>query len=176
MGQTGSVTPVRTNTEQTESTGTSDEILGVNDSIKLTEAETQILTAQNNLSNRFHIMATFENYQAIRQHDEIYRKGLGSTVYRLYVLGMKTHLTVNDPLTKEERDEFNTEVARLLTSEKLTSKDLDKMWSLYYATGDRKFPCRIKIIAEGTDNTSQHQLVRDAANWSYNSHVKQGLL
>lgn len=159
---------------QVESAAPPEEIIGKNDTQPLSEAENLILTEQNGLCNRFHTHPTSENYKAIRKHDGIYRKGLGSKIHRMFILGMKTHLTVDDPLTADEKKEYDTEVDRLLCSDTVhTAMDLDEMWSLYYATGDIRFSNRIKNVI---DDPTQNSVVRGSAQWSYSSHEDQGLL
>jgi len=65
---------------------------------------------------------------------------------------MKTHLTVDDPFTADEKIEYDTEVNRLLCSGTIhTAMDLDEMWSLFYATGDIRFPNRIKNVIDDTN-------------------------
>lgn len=122
---------------------------------------------------KFYACVTPENYQLIREHDDIYRKGLGSLRHRMFVLGMKTHSQVKDPLNDDEKREYNAEIQRLLTSEKVAPGDLDEMWALYYATGDMCFPHRIENVIV---DENQDLIVREAAKWSYSSHQKQGFL
>lgn len=90
----------------------------------------------------------------------------------LWAIYDKWHLGQFD---SSEMSQFHKEIARLLDHKSvLYPCDLDNLWSLYYATGDMKYPNRVKIVAEKTspaDTTTQA-----AAKWSYNSHVEQGLL
>jgi len=72
-------------------------------------------------------------------------------------------------------NQFNNEIKRLLdTKTKLTPYDLDILWSLYYATGDMKYPNRVKMVADTI--TPSDFPTCSAAKWSYNSHINQGLL
>ena len=151
-----------------------DKTIDVNDIQELTDDEKKIISEQDDLFRLFYTTPFAENYWAIRQNDKIYRKGLDPKVYQMFVLGMKTHNTVGDPLTEEETDEYNIETERLLDlSSTLTVMDLDILWILYYATGDIRFPDRVKTVV---NDTYQDLIDQEAAQWSYESHANQGLL
>lgn len=127
---------------------------------------------RNELMQTFHQDPTPENYQFIRQGDEPFRDALGEHIYRAYILGMRTHLPVGEPLDEEESTFFNKEVERLLSSQTtLSSRDLDEMWALFYATGDTRFPDRVR---RATTEEFHYLGVKEAAKWSYESHVRQG--
>ena len=146
----------------------------ISDDQELTDDEKKIISEQDDLFRQFHTTPSAKNYWAIRQNDKIYRKSLGSKIYRMFVLGMKTHESVGNTLTKEEKIEYNIETEKLLNfSNILTAFDMDILWTLYYATGDRKFPDRIKIVI---NDRSQDLIIQGAAQWSYYSHVNQNLL
>lgn len=55
----------------------------------------------------------------------------------------------------------------------LSAEDLDRLWILFYATGNVKYAHRVLDVAA---NVVTPVGVRDAAHWSYNSHLADGRL
>ncbi len=150
------------------------DILGKNDTQELTPEETKIVEDQNGIFSCFFRHPTMENYQALRANDDIYHKAL-STKYKAFLMAVReTFKDLQDPISEEESLDYNLEVDRLLDLRNaLCARDLDILWTLYYATGDLQFTNRIKAVM---NNDLQHELVRGSAKWSYDSHVKQGML
>ena len=152
----------------------SDSILEEEEPEELTTEEIELIVKQSNIFTCFFRNPTLENYQAIRSNDVLYRKALGKK-YTVFLMGVRgTFEDLQDPLTEIEDLDYELEVDRLVDLRNaLSTNDLDVLWALYYATGDVQFPNRIKAVM---NNGLQHTLIRGAASWSYDSHVRQGLL
>jgi len=148
--------------------------MGYDDVLDFTPEEIEIVTKQGSVFNCFFRHPTSENYQAIRDNDEIYYKALG-TEYDLYLWTIRdTFQDLQQPLSEKERLSYKLAVDRLLDlNNLLTAQDLDALWGLYYASGDLQFTRRIKTVI---DSDLQYAVVRAAAKWSYNSNIQQGLL
>lgn len=74
---------------------------------------------------------------------------------------------------------FEEQEARLLHGpiDALTSRDLDRCWCLFYATGDLAFADRVKQVGNQDVGTSvERAAVIGAARWSYQSHLQSGRL
>lgn len=76
---------------------------------------------------------------------------------------------------------FEEQRARLLNDpiNRLSSRDLDRCWCLFYATGDLAFADRVKEISNmiiGTTMSLEQVSMVYAADWSYRSHLNGGRL
>nr|QBK88138.1 MAG: hypothetical protein LCMAC202_05000 [Marseillevirus LCMAC202] len=149
-------------------------ILGDDDTQELTLEEVKAIEEQSDIFNCFYRHPTMENYIAIRSNDTIYQKALGNK-YRVFVWAVRDTFTdLKEPLEENDALDYQLEVDRLLDLRNtLTAGDLDRLWTLYYATGDQRFPNRVKSVS---NNELQPEVVRGAASWSYDSHIQQGLL
>ena len=140
---------------------------------ELTAEEKELLQNTVESFETFYKRPTLENYNLIKQHEYVYRKALGQT-YTFFTWAIRFKYPVEEPLTETEAMDYTLELDRLLDKRNfLNAPDLDKLWMLYYATGDAKFPDRVKQIA---NNPLSHIIVRSAAEWSYRSHLEQGKL
>ena len=149
-------------------------IIGEDDSQKLTAEEIKLVEDQSDVFNCFFRHPSLENYQAIRSNDVLYQKALGNK-YKLYLWALcDTFTELDNPIDENDALDYQLEVDRLLDPRNaLNASDLDSLWTLYYATGDQQFPNRVKSIL---NNELQHEIVRGAARWSYDSHIQQGML
>jgi len=136
---------------------------------------TNELMKQKNMLRHFFKHPTKELYQSIRINDEIYQSLLGTNKYKMFIWAVcETYPNFEEALDETTNLDYQLEVDRLLDPRNiLTTLDLDILWILYYATGNNTFTNRVKSVV---CDELQYVLVRSAANWSYNSHVNQGLL
>lgn len=95
--------------------------------------------------------------------------------HNAFLLAAREKWGVGDKLTPKESEELLDLTTHLLEgdSEQISPGDLDTMWAVYYATGDRRYPDRVQKISKCSQI---HPAVRGAAMWSYNSHMQQNLL
>ena len=59
------------------------------------------------------------------------------------------------------------EVNELLTKSKLTARNLDQLWTLFFGSGNRKYADRVNEVAHG--KTESNRGVVAAAMWSHSS-------
>ena len=55
----------------------------------------------------------------------------------------------------------------------LAGRDLDRLWLMFYATGDASFANKVKNVANGTIGVENAGVVL-AAHWSYENHLNNG--
>lgn len=135
---------------------------------KLTTEEQVKMNNLNPIFENFYKDPTLTNYQAIREYDDLFYKAVGN-IYTLYIHMIKyLHPEFGDQVSYREKQILHLQVNDLLDPKRvLTAKDLDKLWALYYASGNNNYPDRVKnVINDG----KQDMVVRWAAEWSYNSH------
>lgn len=159
---------------QEQSSTNTENIVGQDDTSSLTPAEKALIVNQNEIFSCFFRNPTLENYNSIRTLRELYQKALGKK-YDIFILAVrKENPSFHEPLDNIEDFFLRGEIQRLMSTEsRLTAVDLDKIWILYYATGDKKYPERIVYIS---NDPKQHFAVKAAASWSYNSHYVEGKL
>lgn len=138
----------------------------------LTEVERSTVESMSPLFDTFYKDPTVNNYQLIRNSDDTYQKYLGDK-YTLYIWAIREkYKHLNDPLSTEELAQFIKTRTYLATiTNRLSARDLDKLWTLYYATGDPQFPHRISLVS---NDANQFPFIRQAATWSYQSHLTAG--
>jgi len=134
------------------------------------EVETDPLISSFKAYESFHIHPTQTNFSLVMKVDGIYRNKcpeahqcfLGE-IYALYKLGSRT---------EEEQSKHERKIKRLTGfSSDLSPTDLDCLWALWYASGNLKYPRRVKRVSN--DMRSRLE-VREAAKWSFNCHVMDG--
>ncbi len=77
-------------------------------------------------------------------------------------------------LTEEEKKTLSDKEVYLLNPDtKLNACNLDTLWSLFHATDDQVYPARVYAVSQ---DENQHVIVKKTANWSYQSHVKGGMV
>lgn len=93
----------------------------------------------------FYNHATKENFEEIRKYDDAWYYLQGDK-HKLYSLAIRQlHPEFDMPLTPKEKEYLTECLSHLLTSdiEQLSSRDLDRLWSLWYATGNTDYKDRI---------------------------------
>ena len=116
---------------------------------------------------------TQENYEKLLQHDTVFRRKIGIN-YELFLCAIaeKWHLG-SFPL--HVMAHYRQTTNRLLDEKTvLNVGQLDMLWALFHATGEKRYANRIKMVAE--EKSPADPLTLMAAIWSYQSHTKQGLL
>lgn len=112
-------------------------------------------------------------HQTIMENLEMYQS-LNKTTSLFFQVGAYKFRNLGIAPEQRLMQWLDTKIHQLMHNTNLSPGDLDELWALYYVSGDRKFADRIKHIA--TDDAPHIAVVRAAAEWSYNSHVDQGLI
>ena len=138
----------------------------------LTKEDIEKINELQPIFENFYKYPTLENYKKIRGLDQIYKNALGD-VYSLYIDMLRySYPNLNEPMAYNKRHLLEYIVSDLLDpKKKYSAMDLDKLWTLYYATGELRYPDRIALVA---NDTKQNLVVRGAAQWSHGSHKKTG--
>lgn len=112
-------------------------------------------------------------YADIIKYRKILKYSLGDKFSLMNYMMKKCWNTEGLPKPKEGKVEFmEAEIAKLMRkTTNLTARDLDKLWFLFYASGDTSFPHRIKEVS---DDLRQHKVIRETARWSCDTHEKKG--
>lgn len=153
---------------------TAESAIGLNEKRSLTRREKALLEKIEPLIDHFHSDVSERNYRSILRYGTVIQKALGTVIWRMCMLGMRTHAEVNDPLGAEEKEEFADAMAKLCCAEnEATPADIDVLWTIYYVTGDFRAVQRILNIAA---DESQPGMVRDLARWSTKSNVERQLI
>lgn len=120
----------------------------------------------------FFKITNLSDFQYVISHKKSYLKIYGPK-YNDFVIYHKRTFYPELLSDSENQDLQKIECLLAKPSSEITPEDLDGLWILYYASGDRKFPIRVLEIAKDVSSTF---LIAGAARWSYNSHVQQGFL
>lgn len=116
---------------------------------------------------------TQENYEKLLQHDAVFRQKIGIN-YELFLCAIAEKWQLGS-FPPHVMANYRQIVSRLLDEKTvLHAGQLDMLWALFHATGEKRYADRIKLVAEGT--TLADPLAQMAAVWSHQSHIKQGLL
>lgn len=139
------------------------------------------LDEPDRLMMNFYRDPTQENLHRLRLNDDLYYRIIGdrynlylTAIYNKWGLGSASNneayqLQVNSLLgIPRIFDENNLNI-----EEFISPHDLDDLWILFYATGDLKYPNRIKDIYELKQGD---YFVQRAARGSYQSHIDQGFI
>jgi len=147
--------------------------MGNEESRPLTDSERAILDQHHEIFTRFHRTPTQQNLDKLRKHDDLYIRSLGDK-YCIYLKAICEKWYLGH-FCSSDMNSHRQEVARLLDfKSELDATDLDKLWILYYATGDIKYSDRVKAAFDGRSYSDFP--IHLAAKWSYQSHMEQGLL
>ena len=140
----------------------------------LTVDETKIMQEQSDLFDRFYQHPTAENLAKIRKNDLLYMRSSMDYRYPLYLLAIYDTWNLGN-FTSKDVDVFRRTIDYLMAPTTILSAgDLDSLWTLFYATGDKKYTKRILDVATG--RVLGEPFTDMAATWSYSSHQKRGLL
>lgn len=116
---------------------------------------------------------TQENYEKLLRHDTLFRQEMGIK-YEIFLCAIaeKWHLGSFPPHVMAHYRQITHKLLDETTV--LVASQLDMLWSLFHATGEKRYADRIKMVADGTTLTDA--LTQMSAVWSYQSHIKQGIL
>lgn len=129
--------------------------------------------AASNLMMGFYRHATAENYAKIRAADAVFQQKIGPQ-YEMFLGAVSEKWNFGNP-SINEMQRYHQNIDTLLNpSTHLLPDHLDKLWSLFHATGDTRYSDRIKMVMDGLTPTDM--ITQSAATWSYRSHVQQGYL
>ena len=113
----------------------------------------------------------FENY---RDNQHLYEKMMPSYELDIHLTGCYKFHKLGDPPTETTLARYEKLKSALLNSEldgKMTGKDLDTLWNMYYVSGDPVFANRVLQLSQ---SEQAMMVIRKAAAWSYDSNVNSG--
>lgn len=135
------------------------------DQAELSKAET--------LMEGFFQKPTRELFDKILLNDMLIFKN-SSMPYTLFKLKVRSLWNLEPPLNSVEKQYLiDKELYLLGDDSQLTPEDLDCLWMLFHASGERVYASRIKQIFDGKELDTP---IKQIAMWSYFSHVTKGYL
>jgi hypothetical protein len=139
---------------------------------EFTKIEKEIVESVNGLYETFWRQATQDNFDTIMIADTTLQKS--GEPHTLFKWKARANWNLDPPLSDQEASELQSRETYLLDPDAtgITAENLDCLWSLYAATGNRDYAERVLNISL---DDRQHPVVRAAASWSYKAHSHQGL-
>ncbi len=126
-----------------------------------------------NIIENFYKNPSKDDYKTIKNNGTHLAGLIGVDVYLILLFAMRNaHPILDNKLNTKEQKTLDSLESRLMNSERiLTPKDLDTLWTLYYATGNIKYPNRVLAVSK---DEKQSFVTREGAGWSYHSHLTEG--
>ncbi len=123
------------------------------------------------LISKFYQNPTQKSYEEIMKYDKVLND---DAPYKIFKLKVRVTWNIEPTLTNNELEILKQKEEYLLNPDhKLDGCDLDTLWSLFYATGDKVYPDRVYAVSQ---DSSQYFAVVSAAKCSYKSHKENGAL
>lgn len=152
-----------------------DEIIILKKKKTISNEERQIIQSTGKLMENFHKNPSLKTLEEIRKNEKLI---VSAIEWPYWMFLIRAYVKLNqDPkniVDHKKLQKYNNKIKEFQDSTFIFSpEDLDSLWSLYYASGNLKYP---KIVRKVVRDSKQKIEVRSAAIWSFNSHVKTNRL